>query len=108
MVKKAPYQFSENILVNFLSHGKNSPLIAEKEKKEVVEKNLRMVNLWDHKDKLPGQLSGGMKQRVSIAMSLLLNPDILIADEPTTSLDVMVQSQIINLLKKLKKDRLKI
>ena len=46
-----------------------------------------------------------MKQRVAIAMALLLNPKILIADEPTTSLDVMVQSQIINLLKKLKRDR---
>lgn len=55
--------------------------------------------------KYPHELSGGMKQRVSIAMSLLLNPKILVADEPTTSLDVMVQSQIINLLKKLKKDR---
>jgi peptide/nickel transport system ATP-binding protein len=55
--------------------------------------------------KYPHELSGGMKQRVSIAMSSLLNPQILVADEPTTSLDVMVQSQIINLLKKLKKDR---
>lgn len=55
--------------------------------------------------KYPHELSGGMKQRVSIAMSLLLNPKILVADEPTTSLDVMVQSQIINLLKRLKRDR---
>ena len=55
--------------------------------------------------KYPHELSGGMKQRISIAMALLLNPKILVADEPTTSLDVMVQSQIINLLKKLKRDR---
>ena len=53
----------------------------------------------------PHELSGGMKQRVVIAMALLLNPDILIADEPTTALDMIVQSQIISLLKKLQKER---
>ena len=46
-----------------------------------------------------------MKQRVVIAMALLLNPDILIADEPTTALDMLVQSQIIGLLKKLQKEK---
>ncbi|MBI3254781.1 MAG: ABC transporter ATP-binding protein, partial [Nitrosarchaeum sp.] len=54
--------------------------------------------------KYPHELSGGMKQRVIIAMALLLKPKFVIADEPTTALDVLIQSQIVNLLKKLKKD----
>ena len=54
--------------------------------------------------KYPHELSGGMKQRVIIAMALLLKPKFVIADEPTTALDVLIQAQIVNLLKKLKKD----
>ncbi len=55
-------------------------------------------------DKFPHELSGGMKQRVVIALALVLRPKLVIADEPTTALDVLVQAQILGVLKKLKKE----
>jgi peptide/nickel transport system ATP-binding protein len=55
-------------------------------------------------DDYPHQFSGGMRQRVMIAMSLINNPDLLIADEPTTALDVTTQAQILNLMNQLQRD----
>ena len=72
---------------------------------EVIVNAIHSVSLNDDiLKKYPHELSGGMKQRIIIAMALLLKPKFVIADEPTTALDVLIQAQIVNLLKKLKKD----
>jgi peptide/nickel transport system ATP-binding protein len=72
---------------------------------KIIEKYLGYVGLSkDILRRYPHELSGGMKQRVVIATALFLEPKVVIADEPTTALDVVVQAQIINLLKKLKKE----
>jgi peptide/nickel transport system ATP-binding protein len=61
-------------------------------------------NASDRVDSFPHQFSGGMRQRVMIAMAVSCNPSLLIADEPTTALDVTIQAQILNLIRKLRED----
>ena len=79
-------------------------------KKEALEKSIEMlkfVNLPSPEravERYPHELSGGMRQRVMIAMALACNPEILIADEPTTALDVTIQAQILDLMNKLKEE----
>jgi peptide/nickel transport system ATP-binding protein len=77
----------------------------ENEINERIMESVKQVGLDSSViDRHPHELSGGMKQRIVIAMALILKPEFVIADEPTTALDVIVQAQIINLLKKLKKE----
>jgi oligopeptide transport system ATP-binding protein len=81
-------------------------MTPEESKKRAVEL-LKMVGISDGEDRLddyPFQFSGGMRQRVMIAMALTCSPKILIADEPTTALDVTIQAQIIELVKDLRKN----
>jgi oligopeptide/dipeptide ABC transporter ATP-binding protein len=74
---------------------------------EIAEQSLREVGIADPHRRLesyPHELSGGMRQRIMIAMALSCKPKLLIADEPTTALDVTIQAQILELLRKLQKE----
>jgi len=81
----------------------------EGDSEKLILDSISSVNLDESVlKKYPHELSGGMKQRIIIAMALLLKPKFVIADEPSTALDVLIQAQIVNLLKKLKKDGMSI
>ncbi|MEB3846758.1 MAG: ABC transporter ATP-binding protein [Desulfurococcales archaeon] len=96
------YKVGEQIIEPLIIHGK-----MEKEKALSIAANLvKAVGLPEEiLERYPHELSGGQKQRIVIAMAMAMEPDIIIADEPTTALDVVVQAQILNLMKKLHRER---
>jgi len=87
-----------------------APLVVNKEKKSRVlqkaEVLLKKVGLLDKKDTYPSHLSGGQKQRVAIARALAMEPDIMLFDEPTSSLDPELVGEVLNVIRKLARDRI--
>ena len=78
---------------------------AMKKAEEIAEKVLETVGLADKKDNFPNELSGGQKQRVAIARGLALEPHILLFDEPTSALDPELVKEVLDIIRKLKKER---
>ncbi len=79
------------------------PDLSKEEKNAKVDEIFRLVGIpAERKFEYPHQFSGGMKQRIVIAMALIAEPELLLADEPTTALDVTIQAQILELMKELK------
>ncbi|WNS75892.1 ABC transporter ATP-binding protein [Bacillus sp. DTU_2020_1000418_1_SI_GHA_SEK_038] len=95
-------KIGEQIIEGILQHKS----ISRQEAKETALEMLELVGIPDPEERLkhyPHQFSGGMRQRIVIAMALVCQPEVLIADEPTTALDVTIQAQILDLFKDIQK-----
>ena len=89
----------ENIMLPVIMDGKK-----EKDYKERLNKILKIIGLEDKRKSLPNELSGGQQQRVSIARAIILNPSIILADEPIGNLDSKSGEEVMELFKKINED----
>jgi oligopeptide/dipeptide ABC transporter ATP-binding protein len=97
------YTVGDQIVEAIVTHEQASKQEAKRRAIELL-RQVGIPNPQERVDDYPHQFSGGMRQRAMIAMALSCNPDVLIADEPTTALDVTIQAQILELLDRLRAD----
>src|SRR5262245_29491373 len=104
--KRMGFLFQEGALINWLSVGDNIALplrentdLHEKEIRERVQHKLELVKIPDSWEKMPSQISGGMKKRVGLARALITDPDIVLYDEPNAGLDPEISRAINDLIR---------